>query len=147
MVPQLAPPIISRFAQWFITSTLVLGIIIAILVAAKTTTGAMQFHALVVIVAFIAGIIATINLGLNLSENKPQASPSGVFYNNDIVKAGVIASAFWGVVGFLVGDTIAWQLAFPVLNFDTAWFNFGRLRPLHTSAVIFAFGGNVLIST
>ena len=67
MVPQLAPPIISRFAQWFITSTLVLGIIIAILVAAKTTTGAMQFHALVVIVAFIAGIIATINLGLNLS--------------------------------------------------------------------------------
>src|SRR5690606_25335026 len=42
---------------------------------------------------------------------------------------------------------IAWQLAFPALNFDLPWTNFGRLRPLHTSAVIFAFGGNVLIAT
>ena len=67
-------------------------------------------------------------------------------YNDAVVKAGVIASMFWGIAGFLAGDVIAWQLAYPVLNFDLPWINFGRLRPLHTSAVIFAFGGNVLIA-
>ncbi|WP_322096517.1 cytochrome-c oxidase, cbb3-type subunit I [Pelagibius marinus] len=70
-----------------------------------------------------------------------------VRYNNAVVRAGVIASLFWGVVGFLAGLTIALQLAFPELNFHLPWTNFGRLRPVHTSAVIFAFGGNVLIAT
>ena len=53
----------------------------------------------------------------------------------------------WGIAGFTVGLIIASQLAFPALNFDLPWTSFGRLRPLHTSAVIFAFGGNVLIAT
>ncbi len=69
-------------------------------------------------------------------------------YNDGVVRAGVIATSFWGVVGFLVGVTIAFQLAFPMLNFSEAmhgYMNFGKLRPLHTSAVIFAFGGNALI--
>ncbi|MGA1234513.1 MAG: cbb3-type cytochrome c oxidase subunit I, partial [Lutimaribacter sp.] len=70
-------------------------------------------------------------------------------YMDGVVRAGVIATALWGVVGFLVGVTIAFQLAFPVLNFEWAqgYLNFGKLRPLHTSAVIFAFGGNALIAT
>jgi len=70
-------------------------------------------------------------------------------YMDGPVRAGVILTAFWGVVGFLVGVTIAFQLAFPVLNFEWAqpYLNFGRLRPLHTSAVIFAFGGTALITT
>ena len=68
-------------------------------------------------------------------------------YFDSVIKAGAIATAFWGVVGFLVGVVIAFQLAFPSLNFEWAqpYLNFGRLRPLHTSAVIFAFGGNALI--
>ena len=68
-------------------------------------------------------------------------------YMDDVVRYGVIATAFWGVVGFLVGVVIAFQLAFPALNLEWAqpYGNFGRLRPLHTSAVIFAFGGNALI--
>ena len=68
-------------------------------------------------------------------------------YMDDVVRAGVIATAFWGIVGFLAGVFIAFQLAFPELNFDWGqpYTNFGRLRPLHTSAVIFAFGGNALI--
>ena len=68
-------------------------------------------------------------------------------YMDDVVRAGVIATAFWGIVGFLAGVFIAFQLAFPELNFDWGqpFTNFGRLRPLHTSAVIFAFGGNALI--
>ena len=54
---------------------------------------------------------------------------------------------FWGIAGFLVGLWAALELAWPALNFDLPWFSFGRIRPLHTSAVIFAFGGNVLIGT
>ena len=68
-------------------------------------------------------------------------------YFDDVIKKFVLASVFWGIIGFLAGDFIAWQLAFPALNLDLEWTTFGRLRPVHTSAVIFAFGGNVLIGT
>ena len=76
-----------------------------------------------------------------------QAQPSK--YENGVIKAGVVASMFWAVAGLLVGLIIALQLAFPNLFYfpDLGWTNFGRLRPLHTSAVIFAFGGNALIAS
>ena len=66
------------------------------------------------------------------------AEESGT-YVNDVVKAGVIASLFWGVAGMLVGLIIALQLAFPHIFYfsDLPFTNFGRLRPLHTSAVDF----------
>lgn len=67
-------------------------------------------------------------------------------YDDDVIRWAVIATVFWGMAGFLVGLYIALELAFPLLNYGP-WFNFGRLRPLHTSAVIFAFGGNALIAT
>jgi cytochrome c oxidase cbb3-type subunit 1 len=63
------------------------------------------------------------------------------------VKFGAVMAMIWGIAGFTVGLVIALQLAWPVLNLDLPWTTFGRLRPLHTSAVIFAFGGNVLIAT
>jgi hypothetical protein len=63
------------------------------------------------------------------------------------VKFATVAAMFWGIAGFTVGLYIASELAFPILNLDLPWTTFGRLRPLHTSAVIFAFGGNVLIGT
>ena len=63
------------------------------------------------------------------------------------VKLATILAVFWGIAGFTVGLWIALELAFPALNFDLSYISFGRLRPLHTSAVIFAFGGNVLIAT
>jgi cytochrome c oxidase cbb3-type subunit 1 len=68
-------------------------------------------------------------------------------YNMDVVKKFTIATVFWGVVGFLVGVYIASELAWPQLNFGLPFLNFGRLRPVHTSAVIFAFGGNALFGT
>lgn len=67
-------------------------------------------------------------------------------YNYDIIKYFTIAATFWGLVGFSMGVIIAMQLTFPSLNLGE-YFSFGRLRPLHTSAVIFAFGGNVLFAT
>ena len=63
-------------------------------------------------------------------------------YDNKIVRAFAYATMIWGVVGMLVGLIIALQLVFPELNFSTSWLTFGRLRPLHTNAVIFAFVGN-----
>ena len=68
-------------------------------------------------------------------------------YVEDVIRAFVIATVFWGVVGFAAGVYIALQLAFPALNLGLEWTTFGRLRPLHTSAAIFAFGGNALIGT
>ncbi|MCE9508557.1 MAG: cbb3-type cytochrome c oxidase subunit I, partial [Alphaproteobacteria bacterium] len=67
-------------------------------------------------------------------------------YNDDIVRLFTLASVFWAIAGFTVGVLIALQLAFPQLNFEP-YLSFGRLRPVHTSAVIFAFGGNVLFAT
>lgn len=77
--------------------------------------------------------------------NPVHSSPGNVEhfeYDNDIVRKFIIASVVFGVIGMLVGLTIALQLAFPVLNFDLAYTTFGRIRPLHTNAVIFAFVGN-----
>jgi cytochrome c oxidase cbb3-type subunit 1 len=68
-------------------------------------------------------------------------------YVESVIRAFVIATAFWGVAAFAAGVYIALQLAFPVLNLGLEWTTFGRLRPLHTSAAIFAFGGNALIGT
>ncbi|MEN0088617.1 MAG: cbb3-type cytochrome c oxidase subunit I, partial [Pseudomonadota bacterium] len=66
-------------------------------------------------------------------------------YMDEVVRYAVVATTLWGVVGFLVGVVAAAQLAWPVLNIEP-YFNFGRIRPLHTSAVIFAFGGTALIA-
>ncbi len=75
------------------------------------------------------------------------AQDTHIEYVEAPIRAFAIITAFWGVVGFLVGVVIASQLAFPLLNLDLEWTTFGRLRPLHTSAVIFAFGGNALLCT
>ncbi len=68
-------------------------------------------------------------------------------YNDKVVRQFVIATILWGIVGMLVGVIIAAQLWMPVLNLDIPWLTYGRLRPLHTNAVIFAFGGSGLIGT
>jgi cytochrome c oxidase cbb3-type subunit 1 len=106
---------------------------------------AYQVHAfLIMVVAF--GMFIWV---LRHTDEPSTATGDTDIYFDGVIRAGVIATAFWGIAGFLVGTLIAFQLAFPVLNFDWAqpYANFGRLRPLHTSAVIFAFGGNALIAT
>ena len=67
-------------------------------------------------------------------------------YNYKVVRQFAIMTIVWGIVGMLVGVVIAAQLAWPALNFDVPWLTFGRLRPLHTNAVIFAFGGCALFA-
>jgi cytochrome c oxidase cbb3-type subunit 1 len=68
-------------------------------------------------------------------------------YNDKVVRQFAIMTVVWGIVGMLVGVYIAAQMAWPVLNFDIPWLTFSRLRPLHTNAVIFAFGGSALFAT
>ena len=68
-------------------------------------------------------------------------------YNDTVVRQFAIMTVVWGVVGMLVGVIIAAQLAWPELSLGIPWLTYGRLRPLHTNAVIFAFGGSALFST
>ncbi|GIX13939.1 MAG: hypothetical protein KatS3mg118_1898 [Paracoccaceae bacterium] len=113
---------------------------LAALVANLATDTAMAVHAIIVGLVALFLFLRAMRLA-----GRPAVPATG--YNDAVIRAGVIATAFWGVIGFLAGVFIAFQLAFPELNFDLPWTSFGRLRPLHTSAVIFAFGGNALIAT
>ena len=69
------------------------------------------------------------------------------YYNYRVVRQFTIMTVVWGIVGMAVGVLIAAQMVWPQLNFNTPWLSFGRLRPLHTNAVIFAFGGCALFAS
>jgi cytochrome c oxidase cbb3-type subunit I len=75
------------------------------------------------------------------------SSASAGFYDDYAVRNFAVMAVVWGVIGMLTGVVIASQLAFPELNLGLPWTSFGRLRPLHTNAVIFAFGGCALFAT
>ncbi|MCG3268034.1 cytochrome-c oxidase, cbb3-type subunit I [Yoonia sp. I 8.24] len=122
----------------------VLGIITLFAAIAANWGRDIAYVVHAVIIMLVAGYLFLRTLRQTDEPIKPVATDG---YMDDVVRAGVIATTFWGVVGFLVGVVIAFQLAFPALNFEflQPFGNFGRLRPLHTSAVIFAFGGNALI--
>ncbi len=68
-------------------------------------------------------------------------------YNYKVVRQFAVMTVVWGIVGMALGVFLAAQLVWPALNFDLPWTSFGRLRPLHTNAVIFAFGGSALFAT
>ena len=104
--------------------------------------------------AIIIALVAFVMVWMSASRFDPMGKAQGFFkmpegpsrYDDDPIRWGVIATMFWGLAGLLAGVFIASQLAFPWLNIEP-YLNFGRLRPLHTSAVIFAFGGNALLAT
>ncbi|MGN6773106.1 MAG: cytochrome-c oxidase, cbb3-type subunit I [Rhizobiaceae bacterium] len=78
----------------------------------------------------------------------PEPSPERLSsYFDEPIKVGIVIAMVWALVGMFFGDWIAWQLAYPDLRFDGAWSSFGRLRPIHTTGIIFGFGGNALIAT
>lgn len=68
-------------------------------------------------------------------------------YNYKVVRQFAIMTVVWGIVGMLVGVIIAAQLIWPDITYGIEWLSYGRLRPLHTNAVIFAFGGSALFAT
>ena len=116
--------------------------------AAKALDAPFAFHASLGAAASLAAVFAILNRYFDRPAALPPQEINGrANYNLGPIKFAAVMSVFWGIAGFTVGLLIASQLAWPVLNFDMPWTSFGRLRPLHTSAVIFAFGGNVLIAT
>ena len=122
----------------------IFGALAAVVIAILTKDPGFQAHAMIFAVAMTLGAFA---LTAGLSTGGFRSDPHK--YSDGVIKAGVIAAMFWGVVGMTVGLTLACQLAWPNIFYfpDLGFLNFGRIRPLHTSAVIFAFGGNVLIAT
>ncbi len=135
--------LLTRVGAWFF---------VAVLAFVAMILGIDQAYSVHMGIACIAALIA-MAVAMNrfdfVTERFPVLSGPSVAsrYDDDPIRWGAIATLFWGIAGFLVGLIIALQLAFPVLNFNLEYTTFGRLRPLHTSAVIFAFGGNALIAT
>ncbi|MBU6165556.1 MAG: cytochrome-c oxidase, cbb3-type subunit I [Alphaproteobacteria bacterium] len=122
---------------------LFLAMVVALVAMAQAQDTAFAIHmAIMALAALIAAlaVIATADVNARLGHDES-------VYDDAPIRWGVIATTFWGVVGLLAGLFIALQLAYPVLNFNLEYTTFGRLRPLHTSAVIFAFGGNALLCT
>ena len=134
--------VVSRAGLWFAI------VILAVMAVALAKDSGFAIHMSIVCAA------ALIGLWVNVSGADYAAIARGILktpdetrYDDDPVRWGIIATIFWGMAGFLAGVFIALQLAFPLLNLNFEFTTFGRLRPLHTSAVIFAFGGNALIAT
>ncbi|WP_456763136.1 cytochrome-c oxidase, cbb3-type subunit I [Bradyrhizobium sp. USDA 4011] len=131
-----------------LVSVLAASAFVSFLGAAMGHDAAFSFHASL---ACAVSLISVIMIGNRYLARPAQLPPAEIGgrpnYNLGPIKFASAMAMFWGIAGFTVGLIIAMQLAWPALNFDLPWTTFGRLRPLHTSAVIFAFGGNVLIAT
>ena len=120
---------------------------LCVIASAKAVDTPFAFHAALAAAASVASVFVILNRYFDRPAALPPQEINGrPNYNLGPIKFGAAIAMFWGIAGFLVGLIIASQLAWPELNLEP-WLNFGRLRPLHTSAVIFAFGGNVLIAT
>jgi cytochrome c oxidase cbb3-type subunit I len=124
---------------------LLIAFVAVLTIAVSSDFGFSVHMAIVAAAAFLAMVYTMRAANYDPLAVVHGADPSR--YDDDPVRWGVIATIFWGVAGFAAGLYIALQLAFPALNLDLEYTSFGRLRPLHTSAVIFAFGGNALIAT
>ncbi len=122
--------------------------VFSIYAAESARDAAFSFHAWLFAIASFATVVTV----LKRWERRPREPVAAEIdgkpnYNFAPVKFAAIAAMVWGIAGFLVGVIIAFQLWAPSLNLGLEYSSFGRLRPLHTSAVIFAFGGNVLLAT
>src|SRR6185312_8282939 len=100
-------------------------------------------HGALVLVAAVGGIFA---VGAKFYAPEPSQHRLEHYYD-DPSKIGIVLSLVWVVFGLFIGDWVAWLLVNPDLTFDAGWSSFGRLPPVHTTSVIFGFGGNALIAT
>ena len=121
--------------------------LLCVVAAAKAVDAPFAFHASLAAAASLASVFVILNRYFGRAALPPQEINGRPNYNLGPIKFASVMAMFWGIAGFTVGLLIACQLAWPALNLDLPWTSFGRLRPLHTSAVIFAFGGNVLLAT
>ncbi|GLS01495.1 cytochrome c oxidase, cbb3-type subunit I [Brevundimonas denitrificans] len=118
--------------------------VLALFATGLTDDAAFRFHGYILMAASVLALSA---MTIGVAHGRFRSDPKR--YEDGVIRAGVIATMFWGVIGMTVGVFIAAQLSWPDIFYfpEHGWLNFGRLRPLHTSGVIFAFGGNALICT
>ncbi|HOB13878.1 MAG TPA: cbb3-type cytochrome c oxidase subunit I, partial [Novosphingobium sp.] len=134
--------LVARAGLWLV------ALLVAMFMFANAVDSGFAVHMAIFALAALAGLVISLrgtDYKLAAAGAKPAVDQGR--YDDQLVRYGVILTTFWGCVGFLAGLYIALQLAFPALNLGFEYTTFGRLRPLHTSAVIFAFGGTALIST
>ncbi|ACP26338.1 cytochrome-c oxidase, FixN chain [Sinorhizobium fredii NGR234] len=124
-------------------SILVVLAVVGIAMAAAGRADPLGVHGAIVLLYSLALLYLIMSTSFG-----PAPDPARVSrYYDDPIKVGVAFTLFWAIFGMFFGVWAAAQLAWPSLNFDTAWASFGRIRPAHTTGVIFGFGGNALIST
>jgi len=133
--------VLMKSGAWLIALLLAVG------AAAYAVDGGFAAQMWIVAIAALVGLAATLGRTDYEAALGVTTRPRPTGYYDNVIRLGVIATVFWGLAGLLVGFYIALQLAFPQLNLGLEYTSFGRLRPLHTSAVIFAFGGNALIAS
>jgi len=130
----------ERTKAMLITGT---GALVGLVMAAAGHDNAMGAHGWIVL-AFCAVLFFFV---ANAAYGPEPTEDRATSYYDDPTKVGIILSLFWAVVAMGMGVWVAAQLAWPDFRFDAAWSSFGRIRPVHTSGVIFGFGGNALIAT
>lgn len=123
--------------------------VLAVLAAAVAADWGFAVHMIIVAVAALVTLWVTIERTdyAAIARTAVSDGPDQSRYDDAPIRWGVIATVGWAIVGLLAGLFIALQLAFPALNLGSEYLSFGRLRPLHTSGVVFAFGGNILIAS
>ncbi|MDP9633884.1 cytochrome-c oxidase, cbb3-type subunit I [Ensifer sp. ENS11] len=125
------------------SAILILLALIGIAMGAAGRTDPLGVHGAIIFFYSVALIFIIISRAF---EGVPDPTRIERYYD-DPIKAGVAFTLAWAIFGMFIGVWAAAQLAWPNLNFDTAWTSFGRIRPAHTTGVIFGFGGNALIAT
>jgi len=103
----------------------------------------LSVHGVLIGIAALAGIFKVISIYFDPEPDDERLAR----YCDDPTKFGIVLAMAWAVFGMFVGNWVAWLLVKPDLTFDAAWVSFGRLRPVHTTSVLFGFGGNALIAT
>lgn len=121
-------------------------ILIAVVGLAMAITGADKLFVVHGLIIFLSAL-GTIFLVISGYFLPPPDIENVKHYYDDPTRAGIIIAMVWAVFAMFIGDWVAWLLAFPEMTFDAAWASFGRLRPVHTTGIIFGFGGNALIAT
>jgi cytochrome c oxidase cbb3-type subunit 1 len=134
--------ILMRAGTWFFV------LLLAIAGYAMAADWGFAVHMTIIGLAALVGVWVTVSKADYgaIARGVLKSPPDDGRYYDEVIRWGVIATVIWGLVGMLAGLYIASELIYPALNFSE-YINFGRLRPLHTSGVIFAFGGNALIAT
>jgi cytochrome c oxidase cbb3-type subunit I len=130
---------------WFVGISSALSGVLGLLAAGRAVDPVFQgFGLLLVLFAVLMAFRVVDHAFTPQPAGADGATPR---YEDRSIKLFTGAAVFWSIAAFLAGTYLALELAFPALNFGIEYINFGRLRPLHTSAAIFAFGGNVLFAT